>query len=128
MNRTAGVPLAQLRRRVPWTQRELAAAAGVSVGTVRGIERGRHRAPRPRVIRALAAALGVAPAAVAEFHSGLGLAPAAPPSAGGIRPRRPPRPARVSPRWAPPRWPPPRWGIAIAVPGKVPRSRPLDER
>jgi transcriptional regulator with XRE-family HTH domain len=70
-------PLAQLRRRVPWTQAELAAAAGVSVGTVRGLEQGRHRRPHPRVIRALAAALGVAPAAVAEFRLRLDL-PAAP--------------------------------------------------
>ena len=70
----AGVArLAQLRRRVPWTQRELAAAAGVAVGTVRAIEQGRRPAVRPRVIRALAAALGVAPAAVAEFRPSLGL-------------------------------------------------------
>jgi hypothetical protein len=54
--------LATLRRRVPLTQGELAAAAGVSVGTV-----------RPRVIRALAAALGVDPAVVAEFRPSLGL-------------------------------------------------------
>jgi DNA-binding XRE family transcriptional regulator len=50
-------PLAQLRRRVPWTQRELAGAAGVSEGTVRAIERGAYQAVRPRVMRALAAAL-----------------------------------------------------------------------
>jgi transcriptional regulator with XRE-family HTH domain len=67
--------LATLRRRVPWTQRELAAAAGVSLGTVRGIEQGGIHCPRPRVIRALAAALGVAPDAVAEFHPALGLPP-----------------------------------------------------
>ena len=69
--------LATLRRGVPWTQRELATAAGVSVGTVRRIEQGGTRRPHPRVIRALAAALGVAPAAVAEFHAGLGVPPAA---------------------------------------------------
>src|SRR4051812_1731735 len=69
--------LAALRRRVPWTQRELAAAAGGSVGTVRGIEQGLPRRPQPRVIRTLAAALGVPPAAVAEFRLGLGLPPAA---------------------------------------------------
>jgi transcriptional regulator with XRE-family HTH domain len=70
-------PLAWLRRRVPWTQGELAAAAGVSVGTVRGIEHGHSKTVRPRVIRALAAALGVAPAQVAEFRPSLGLPPAA---------------------------------------------------
>jgi transcriptional regulator with XRE-family HTH domain len=68
-------PLAERRRRVPWTQRELAAAAGVSVGTVRGIEQGLRRAPHPRVVRALAAVLGVPPAAVAEFRPALGVRP-----------------------------------------------------
>ena len=79
MKRTAVAPLAQLRRRVPWTQGELAAAAGVAVGTVRAIERGVHPTVRPRVMRALAAALGVAPATVAEFRPSLGLAPDSPP-------------------------------------------------
>jgi transcriptional regulator with XRE-family HTH domain len=65
--------LATLRRRVPLTQGELAAAAGVSVGTVRGIERNAYATVRPRVMRALAEALGVAPAAVAEFRPSLGL-------------------------------------------------------
>jgi transcriptional regulator with XRE-family HTH domain len=65
--------LATLRRRVPLTQGELAAAAGVSVGTVRGIERNAYATVRPRVIRALAAALGTDPAAVAEFRVSLGL-------------------------------------------------------
>ena len=83
-------PLAALRRRVPWTQRELAAAAGVSLGTVRNLEQGAYPTAQPRVIRALAAALGVAPAAVAEFRRSLAL-PAAP----GLPrwPRRPPPPA-----------------------------------
>ena len=66
-------PLAQRRRRVPWTQRELAAAAGVSLGTVRNLEQGVYATAQPRVIRALAAALGVAPAAVAEFRRSLDL-------------------------------------------------------
>ena len=70
--------LAQWRRRVPWTQAELAAAAGVSEGAVRAIERSAYQAVRPRVIRALAAALGVPPAAVAEFRPSLGLPPAPP--------------------------------------------------
>ena len=72
--------LAQWRRRGPWTQAELAAAAGVAVGTVRGIEHGAYKTVRPRVIRALAAALGVAPAAVAEFRPSLDLPPTAPPA------------------------------------------------
>jgi transcriptional regulator with XRE-family HTH domain len=70
--------LAALRRRVPWTQRELAEAAGVAVSTVRAIERGAYKSVRPRVIRALAATLGVEPAAVAEFRPSLGLPPAGP--------------------------------------------------
>jgi DNA-binding XRE family transcriptional regulator len=74
----AVAPLAALRRRVPWTQGELAAAAGVAVSTVGAVERGAYKRVRPRVIRALAAALGVAPAAVAEFRPSLGLPPAAP--------------------------------------------------
>jgi len=76
-------PLAALRRRVAWTQRDLAGAAGVSVRTVGGLERGAGPRPRPWVARALAAALGVAPAAVAEFRDAqgprvAGPAPAAP--------------------------------------------------
>ena len=77
MEREQVTPLVALRRRVPWTQRELAAAAGVSLGTVRNVEQGAYPTVQPRVIRALAAALGVAPAAVAEFRRSLGL-PAAP--------------------------------------------------
>ena len=65
--------LATLRRRVPMTQGELAAAAGVSVGTVRGIEHTAYATVRPRVMRALAEALDVAPAAIAEFRPSLGL-------------------------------------------------------
>jgi transcriptional regulator with XRE-family HTH domain len=65
--------LATLRHRMPLTQGELAAAAGVSVGTVRGIERGAYTTVRPRVIRALAEALGVEPDTIAEFRPSLGL-------------------------------------------------------
>ena len=43
--------LAVLRRRVPWTQGELALAAGVSVGTVRSIEHSAYATVRPRVMR-----------------------------------------------------------------------------
>jgi transcriptional regulator with XRE-family HTH domain len=70
--------LRQLRRRRPWTQRELAAVAGVSVGTVRCIEQGVYRTIQPRVVRALAGALGVEPATVAEFRVTLGLPPIGP--------------------------------------------------
>jgi transcriptional regulator with XRE-family HTH domain len=67
--------LEHLRRRRPWTQKELAEAAGVSVGTVRGIEHGYYKSVRPRVMRAIAGALGVQPADVAEFRPSLGLPP-----------------------------------------------------
>lgn len=68
--------LEQWRHRRPWTQKELAEAAGVSIGTVRGIEHGYYKTVRPRVIRAIAAALDVQPAEVAEFRASLGLPPA----------------------------------------------------
>ncbi|MGH2367659.1 MAG: helix-turn-helix domain-containing protein [Chloroflexota bacterium] len=67
--------LEQLRRRKPWTQKELAEAAGVSIGTVRGIEHGYYKTVRPRVMRSIAAALGVEPAQIAEFRVSLGLPP-----------------------------------------------------
>ncbi len=88
-----GTPLAALRRRVPWTQRELAAAAGVSLGAVRNLEQGAYPTVQPRVIRALAAALGVAPAAVAEFRRSLDLP--APPAA-SPNPKRATRSAPVA--------------------------------
>ncbi len=68
--------LEQWRHRRPWTQKELAEAAGVSIGTVRGIEHGYYKTVRPRVIRAIAAALDVQPAEVVEFRVSLGLPPA----------------------------------------------------
>jgi transcriptional regulator with XRE-family HTH domain len=70
---TQPLPLEQLRRRQPLTQKELAQAAGVSVGTVRGIEHGYYKSVRPRVIRAIAETLGVRPADVLEFRPSLGL-------------------------------------------------------
>ena len=76
--------LRQLRRRRPWTQRELAAVAGVSVGTVRCIEQGVYRTIQPRVVRALAEALGVEPATIAEFRVTLGLPPVSPPESGPV--------------------------------------------
>lgn len=68
--------LEQWRHRRPWTQKELAEAAGVSIGTVRGIEHGYYKTVRPRVIRAIAAALDLQPAEVVEFRASLGLPPA----------------------------------------------------
>jgi transcriptional regulator with XRE-family HTH domain len=70
---TYPLPLEQWRRRQPRTQKELAEAAGVSVGTVRGIEHGYYKSVRPRVMRALASALDVQPADIVEFRPSLGL-------------------------------------------------------
>ncbi len=72
--------LEQWRRRKPWTQKELAEAAGISIGTVRGIEHGYYKTVRPRVIRAIAAALVVQPAEVVEFRASLGLPPVVDPT------------------------------------------------
>lgn len=47
------------RERVPLTQEELAQRAGLSVGTIRGLEAGRIRRPRSRSLRQLAQALGL---------------------------------------------------------------------
>ena len=82
---TEPLALEQWRRRRPWTQKELSAAAGVSVGTVRGIEHGYYKSVRPRVMRAIAEALGIAPAAVLEFRPSLGLDPEDEDGAAGAR-------------------------------------------
>ena len=68
-------PLAELRQRKPWTQKELADAAGVSENTIWVIENRRHGRVRPRVVRAIAQALGVEPGQIAEFRPLLGLPP-----------------------------------------------------
>jgi DNA-binding Xre family transcriptional regulator len=65
--------LVEWRHRRPWTQQELATAAGICVGTVRGIEHGYYKSVRPRIIRAIAAALGVEPAEVMEFRRSMHL-------------------------------------------------------
>ncbi|HEX6521171.1 MAG TPA: BTAD domain-containing putative transcriptional regulator [Streptosporangiaceae bacterium] len=49
------------------TQRELAAAAGMSVGALRDLEQGRTRSPRWGTVEELAAALGLDPAQRAEL-------------------------------------------------------------
>ncbi|MBI4491921.1 MAG: helix-turn-helix domain-containing protein [Chloroflexi bacterium] len=59
--------LEELRRKKPMTQRELADAAGVSENTIWLIENRRHGKLRPRVMRAIASALGVGPSDVDEF-------------------------------------------------------------
>src|SRR5262245_10283654 len=48
--------------RALWTQEQLAARAGVSVGTVRGVESGRIGRPRSESLRLLADGLGLSPA------------------------------------------------------------------
>lgn len=63
---TAARPLRTIRRGQFLTIRELAARAGVSTKTVVEAELGRT-VPRFQTIKALSAALGVAPAEVAEF-------------------------------------------------------------
>jgi transcriptional regulator with XRE-family HTH domain len=80
-----GVRLRRLR--IGMTQEELAERAGVSVRGLRKLEAGDISRPRPRTVRALAAALGVHTAEWEDFRSG------AHPS---------------SPGRAPFRWPPPR--------------------
>jgi transcriptional regulator with XRE-family HTH domain len=59
--------LAELRQRRGWTVVELAVRANLSETTVRRLELGLAGAPRPATARALAAALGVPPAAIAEL-------------------------------------------------------------
>jgi transcriptional regulator with XRE-family HTH domain len=90
---TPALPLEQWRRRRPWTQKELAESAGVSVGTVRGIEHGYYKSVRPRVIRAIAGALGLQPAEIVEFRPSLGLGA---PAVGQPEPAAP-RPVGYSP-------------------------------
>jgi transcriptional regulator with XRE-family HTH domain len=60
--------LAALRRQRAWSQRELANQAGVSLSVIVQLEAGRTRYPKYKVIRALAAALGVEPREVDEFR------------------------------------------------------------
>jgi transcriptional regulator with XRE-family HTH domain len=67
--------LAALRRQRAWSQRELAKQAGVSPSVIVQLEAGRTRYPKYKVIRALAAALGVEPRDVDEFRQMVSGAP-----------------------------------------------------
>ncbi len=64
-------PLVVLRLQKPWTQRELAEAAGVHENTILAIERGSHGRLRPRTMRAIARALRVAVQDIDEFRESL---------------------------------------------------------
>ena len=55
---TIGQRIAQARREIPESQRELAERVGMSYSQLSRIEKG-HNLPRPATIRELAAALGV---------------------------------------------------------------------
>ena len=65
--------LRSVRLRRLLTQVELAAKSGVSQGTIARIETGERKRVALRTVRALAAALDVDPADVAEFRPALGL-------------------------------------------------------
>lgn len=70
------------RRRSGMTQEELAAAANISVRSIRKIEAGAVTSPRPSTLRALANAFDLPEAARARLHG-----PAvAPPPPGGAEP------------------------------------------
>jgi transcriptional regulator with XRE-family HTH domain len=84
------------RVRVGLTQEELAERAGLSVRGLRKLEAGEITAPRPRTVRAIAAALGVGPGEWDAFRAG----------------SHPDSPGR-----GPFRWPPPR-----QLPAESPRS------
>ncbi len=64
-------PLSDWRIRRVLSMRDLAARAGVAVGTINTIESGK-REPSLRVIRAVSAALEVDPFEVDEFAAALG--------------------------------------------------------
>jgi len=65
-------PLAVVRKQKLMTQRELAAAAGVTIATVSYAESGKMR-PKMLTIRKICTALGVQPNDVDEFRRALDL-------------------------------------------------------
>lgn len=91
---TFGSHLRRLRIAVGSTQEALAIKAGLSLNAVSSIERGARRYPYPDTVRALADALGLAPAERTEFISlaSRRVAPARSGSAGRSRRRQPARP------------------------------------
>jgi transcriptional regulator with XRE-family HTH domain len=64
-------PLATLRKRKLLSQRDLARQAGVALSTIYLLEAGRTERATFKVMRAVSAALGVPPEAVAEFRRAL---------------------------------------------------------
>lgn len=55
-----------LRRRQAWTQEDLSMHSGVGIATIRRLEGGDLREPRPSTLRKLADALGVRPAVLVD--------------------------------------------------------------
>jgi transcriptional regulator with XRE-family HTH domain len=66
--------LRQLRVERLLSMRELAEQAGVSLSTIDGIEAGRTEQPNRRVMRCLAAVLGVEPQMIDEFRAAIAAA------------------------------------------------------
>jgi len=77
--------LRELRHMHGWTMLDLVARSGVSKATISRIERG-TATPRPNAAHRLAAALGVAPRAIAELRSVVPVLPLAPPRARRLAP------------------------------------------
>ncbi len=65
------LPLATLRKRKLLSQRDLARAAGVALSTIYLLEAGKTERATYKVMRSVSAALGVPPAAIAEFRRAL---------------------------------------------------------
>src|SRR5689334_2979069 len=60
--------LKALRERARLTQQDLAERSGVSVATLRALEKGYGTRGRPRTVQRVARALGLDPAAIDEFR------------------------------------------------------------
>ena len=102
---TFGGLLRELRAVAGLTQEELAGAAGVSVRSVRELERGRVATPQKETVRLLAGALGLTGPARTEFEA---VARSRPAAGGAAVPalRRPQRQLPASLVRQPPRSPP----------------------
>lgn len=86
-----GAHLRALRTGAELSQEELAQTAGISVRGLSDLERGRSRGPQRRTVRALAAALGLDPAAARELERLASLGRPRPAGAKAV-PARPPDP------------------------------------